>query len=130
MAAPLKTFACRPLSRGETRPNLPPPAEGRGLPPQAAGNVQPLALGSVDDPPRIGEERRARLLAVKEIKPLSGHRPDQGMALYRPAPANRQRVIAGKARRVDFRVLRKGALVALVREAPDRPVEVQFELRP
>jgi len=77
---------------------------------------------------RIGKERGARPLAIEEIKPLSD--PDQGMARDRLAAADGDRVIAAETWRIDLRVLGKSALVSLIAEAPDRPILIEFELRP
>ena len=88
-----------------------------------------LRVARLDDAARIGEEGRARLVAVEEIKPLAGHRPEQRVARHRSAARDRHRVVAAEARHIDLRMLGKGRPIALVAEAPDRAVEAQFQVR-
>src|SRR5215510_15456056 len=89
MAALIKIFACQHLLLGGIRRRLP-------LAPEAAHSagrvtipdcdIGPFAFGAVDNTAGIREERRARLLAIKELKPPSGEARSVDFGVLLKAP--------------------------------------------
>src|SRR5262245_23163227 len=76
MAALIKIFACQHLLLGGMRRGLPSAPEaahsaGQSYHPRLR-DIGPFAFGAVVNTAGISEERRARLLAIKELKPPSG----------------------------------------------------------
>src|SRR5262245_22010720 len=127
MAAPRRIFVFRLSSPGATPAKRLRPADRASLS-ESAGHVRPFAFGGLYDAARVGQKRGARLLAVEKIEPFSGYSPNQGMAWHRPPTPDRKRIIPAEARRIHLRMAREGAPIALVRETPDRPVQIQFDL--
>src|SRR5262245_19276640 len=127
MAGPIRIFAFRLSSRGET-PARQPQAPDPGSLCETAGHVRPFAFGRLDDSARIGQKSRARLLTIEKIEPLSADCPNQGMALHRPATPDRERIVTAETRYIHVRMAHESTSIPLVRETPDRSVEIQFDL--
>jgi hypothetical protein len=74
------------------------------------------------------EKPRAPARCRKDVEGLSGHWPNQRVALHRSPTPDRKRIITTETRRIHVRMARKNTSIPLVRETPDRPVHIQFDL--
>src|SRR6478672_12531793 len=80
----------------------------------------PALGGAAQHPRRVRGKGRPGLLAVEQIKALTGNQPESRIAGYRHPAGQVDRVVAAELRPVNFRMGDKGRAVALVAETPDR----------
>src|ERR1039458_4255076 len=127
-----KNFWSPDSSPGAIRPKLRRPKPRRpkfngerraGSARDGARDIGPFARRALDDAAGVGEKGRARLGVKEEIKPLAGHRPEQGVTRHRIAASDRHRIVTAKARMIDLRVVGKGRPIALVAKPPNRAVD-------
>src|SRR4029077_7511099 len=83
----------------------------------------------LDEAGRIGGKGGAVLLAAEQIKPLAADHPEPGIAGIGHATGRFDGVVAAELGTVDFRMGDKGRAVAVIAEAPNRPLRGRLKIR-